>query len=103
MEEEFWEYSKKIYAHSYTSFLWLQDRRSLDVNLLLFCYWLGKKGRRLSIEEVNRCCENVKSLREQFIVPLRSSRHFLKNIDLPTDYEKLKKAILDVELEGERI
>ena len=52
MEEEFWEYSKKIYAQSYTSFLWLQDRRSLDVNLLLFCYWLGKKGRRLSIEEV---------------------------------------------------
>ena len=28
---------------------------------------------------------------------------FLKDIDLPTDYEKLKKAILDVELEGERI
>ena len=103
MEEEFWEYSKKIYAQSYTSFLWLQDRRSLDVNLLLFCYWLGKKGRRLSIEEVNRCCENVKSLRQQFILPLRSSRHFLKNIDLPTDYEKLKRAILDVELEGERI
>ena len=103
MEEEFWEYSKKIYAQSYTSFLWLQDRRSLDVNLLLFCYWLGKKGRRLSIEEVNRCCENVKSLRQQFIVPLRSSRRFLKDLDLPTDYEKLKKAILDVELEGERI
>ena len=35
-----------------------------------------EEGRRLSIEEVNRCCENVKSLREQFIVPLRSSRHF---------------------------
>ncbi|MBU99889.1 MAG: hypothetical protein CMM24_05965 [Rhodospirillaceae bacterium] len=49
MEEEFWEYSKKTYAQSYSSFLWLQDRRSLDVNLLLFCYWLGKKGRRLSI------------------------------------------------------
>jgi len=25
-----------------------------------------------------------------------------KNMDLPIDYEKLKKAILEVELEGER-
>ena len=103
MEEEFWEYSKKIYTQSSESFLWLQDRRSLDVNLLLFCYWLGKKGRRLSVEEVNRCCENVKLLRQEFIVPLRGSRRFLKNANLPTDYEKLKKTILYVELEGERI
>ena len=103
MEEEFWEYSKKIYAQSHESLLWLQDKRALDVNLLLFCYWLGKNGKRLSMEEINRCCENVKLLRQQFIVPLRSSRRFLKNMDLPTDYEKLKKAILDVELEGERI
>ena len=59
MEEEFWQYSKNIYAKSSKSFLWLQDERSLDVNLLLFCYWLGEKGKRLTVDDISRCCKNV--------------------------------------------
>ena len=54
MEEEFWQYSKNIYAKSSKSFLWLQDERSLDVNLLLFCYWLGEKGKRLTVDDALR-------------------------------------------------
>ena len=41
-------------------------------------------------------------LRRDFIIPLRNSRQFLKNADLPINYKKLKQAILAVELEGER-
>ena len=102
MEEEFWQYSKNIYAKSSKSFLWLQDERSLDVNLLLFCYWLGEKGKRLTVDDISRCCKTVEFLRRDFIIPLRNSRLFLKNADLPIDYKKLKQAILTDELEGER-
>ena len=76
MEEEFWQYSKNIYAKSSKSFLWLQDERSLDVNLLLFCYWLGEKGKRLTVDDISRCCKNVEfaeSNRKQCEIVLSSA------------------------------
>ena len=36
MEGEFLEHSKKIYAQSHESFLWLQDKRALDINTFYF-------------------------------------------------------------------
>ena len=82
MEEEFWQYSKNIYAKSSKSFLWLQDERSLDVNLLLFCYWLGEKGKRLNVDDISRCCKNVEFLRRDFIIPVSYTHLTLPTTDL---------------------
>ena len=101
--EQFWNYSKKIYEPSRATFLFLQDRFELDVNLLLLCFWLGKYRWVLTDREFLVLIENVMPFRDHLIGPLRQARRFAKkNDDIPNS-ENLTTKILLIELEAERL
>ena len=101
--EQFWNYSKKIYGPLTATFLFLQDRFGLDVNLLLLCFWLGKYRWVLTDREFFVLIENVMPCRDHLIGPLRQARRFVKkNDDIPNS-ENLTAKILLIELEAERL
>ena len=101
--EQFWNYSKKIYEPLRATFLFLQDRFELDVNLLLLCFWLGKYRWVLTDREFLVLIENVMPFRDHLIGPLRQARRFAKkNDDIPNS-ENLTTKILLIELEAERL
>ena len=101
--EQFWNYSKKIYEPLRATFLFLQDRFGLDVNLLLLCFWLGKYRWVLTDREFLVLIENVMPCRNHLIGPLRQARRFAKkNDDIPNS-ENLTTKILLIELEAERL
>jgi uncharacterized protein (TIGR02444 family) len=101
--EQFWNYSKKIYEPLRATFLFLQDRFELDVNLLLLCFWLGKYRWVLTDREFLVLIENVMPCRDYLIGPLRQARRFTKENDDITDSENLTTKILLIELEAERL
>ena len=99
--EQFWNYSKKIYEPLTATFLFLQDRFGLDVNLLLLCFWLGKHRWFLTDREFFVLIQKVMPCRDHLIGPLRQARRFAKkNDDIPNS-ENLAPKILLIELEAE--
>ena len=101
--EQFWNYSKKIYKPLTATFLFLQDRFGLDVNLLLLCFWLGKYRWVLTDREFLVLIENVMPCRDHLIRPLRQARRFAKKNDDIPNLENLTTKILLIELEAERL
>jgi len=76
----FWAFSLTLYMREgvAAACLALQDRRALDVNLLLFCCWAGAHGRALSAAEVDSLIAATRDWRAQVVQPLRAARRWLK-------------------------
>src|SRR6202030_3022626 len=76
----FWRFSLKVYGQPGVSdaCIALQDDCGVDVNLLLFLFWLASDGRLLGVDEVKKLDEKVRSWRELTIIPIRETRRKLK-------------------------
>ena len=101
--ETFWNYSIRTYEKLNSPFIFLQDHAGLDVNLLLFCCWVGQAGRVLSDKQIILLCEKVMPVRDNLINPLRNARKFAKTLGVISDPERFKNNILSIELESERV
>ena len=101
--ETFWDYSIRTYEKLKSTFIFLQDHAGLDINLLLFCCWVGQAGRVLSDKQIILLCEKVLPVRDNLINPLRKARKFAKILGVISDAERLKNNILLIELEAERV
>ena len=78
----FWNFSLELYAGEGVAeaCLDLQDRRGCDVNVLLFCCWLGASGRPTLTAERLRAILKVSDVWQSEIVrPLRQVRRLLKD------------------------
>lgn len=106
-ENPFWDYSLSLYGHKtvQTACLDLQDRFSLDVNMLLFCCWAGARGRRLSEAEILRLIETVRAWRSEVLLPLRGARRWLKTRTpaIGPSAEALRERIKSNELAAEAV
>lgn len=102
-EEEFWSFSLAVYDRAKETALVLQDRHGLDVNLLLFCCWTASEGHSLSERDAREIVDAIRPWRENVVEPLRAARRWLKNVDRPTGTQTLRRRVLDLELEGERL
>ena len=73
-DNPFWDFSLAVYHRPGVAqaCLALQDRRGLDVNLLLFCCWAGSLGRRLEPQDIARLRRAVGDWQER--VPLAETR-----------------------------
>ena len=104
----FWRFSLKYYGQPGVSdaCIALQDGCGVDVNLLLFLFWLASERQMLSADEVKKLDATIKSWRELTIIPIRDVRRKLKGavtfID-PAKQEALRDKVKVAELEAERL
>jgi uncharacterized protein (TIGR02444 family) len=104
----FWRFSLKFYGQTGVSdaCIALQDGCGIDVNLLLFLFWLASDRQLLSADEVKKLDATIKSWRELTIIPIRDTRRKLKGAKTfvdPAKQEALRDKVKAVELEAEKL
>jgi uncharacterized protein (TIGR02444 family) len=104
----FWNFSLEIYAGEGVAgaCLDLQQRRGCDVNILLFCCWLGASGRPTLTADRLRAILKVSDVWQAEIVrPLRQVRQLLKDKPwtetLPETVEAARRRVAEAELAAE--
>lgn len=102
---EFWRFSLAIYARPGVApaCLVLQDRHGCDVNLALYCCWLGVSGRgRLDPDSLAAADEAVAGWRRTVVENFRAARRAIKAAAIAGS-ESLYTKAKAVELEAERL
>ena len=104
----FWNFSLEIYAGEGVAeaCLDLQERRGCDVNVLLFCCWLGASGRpTLTAERLRAILKESDAWQAGIVRPLREVRRLLKdkpwNAALPETVDAARRRVADAELAAE--
>lgn len=100
--QTFWRFSLRLYSapRVAASCIALQDRLGVDVNLLLFCCWLGSRGRRLSAKELRAATRGVDSWQREVVQPLRRARRAIGKKE--PRLERLRRRVAAAELAAER-
>ncbi len=104
----FWRFSLHFYKQAGVSdaCIKLQDDCGVDVNLLLYLFWLASDGRQLTADEVKNLDSKVKSWRDLTIIPIRDTRRSLKGAATlldPNKQEAFRNKVKAVELDAERL
>jgi len=104
----FWNFSLELYAGEGVAeaCLDLQDRRGCDVNILLFCCWLGASGRpTLTADRLRAILKTSESWQSGIVKPLREVRRLLKDRPwpeaLPETVDAVRRRVADAELAAE--
>ena len=108
IKSPFWKFSVKFYALPGVAeaCISLQDKASVDVNILLFLLWNATQKRALNAAEITEVEHAVGPWREMAVVPVRNVRRALKlppAAMAPEAAESLRTRIKAVELEAERL
>jgi uncharacterized protein (TIGR02444 family) len=94
-EHPFWDFALRVYRTPGVSGVCLevQERLGVDVNVLLFCCWLGESGRgAMSRETLTRARDTVAIWHESVVKHLRSVRRILKD-GIPSAPAELAQAL----------
>jgi uncharacterized protein (TIGR02444 family) len=104
----FWNFSLELYAGDGVAeaCLDLQERRGCDVNVLLFCCWLGASGRPTLTADRLRAILKASDIWQADVVrPLRRMRRLLKDRPwpqaLPETVDAVRRRVADAELAAE--
>ena len=104
----FWNFSLELYAGEGVAeaCLDLQDRRGCDVNILLFCCWLGASGRpTLTADRLRAILKASDGWQASVVRPLREVRRLLKDRPwpdaLPETVDAVRRRVADAELAAE--
>ena len=103
LDNPFWRFSLAVYSAPgiSTECLALQESFAIDVNLLLFCAWLGAERQAvLTRADIDEISANVRVWHERIVRPLRGVRQALKVVAGDTPFRAKLKG---VELEAEQI
>lgn len=99
----FWRYSLRAWrapAIARTC-LALQDGCGADVNLLLYCCWTGRAGRRLGARELRSALAAVARWQEEVVRPLRRARRAIAKSD--PGLRRLRRRVAVAEIAAERV
>ena len=101
-DNAFWRFSLAVYDHSEVAqeCLALQDTYGIDVNILLFCAWLGTRSIALKREDIEAASRAVVAWQDDVVRPLRTVRRRMKT--LFTD-DEVRTGIKNVEIRAEQI
>jgi uncharacterized protein (TIGR02444 family) len=107
-DNPFWKFSLDVYAApgAAAECLALQRELDVDVNMLLFCAWLGASRKAmLSAEQLEMFADIVRPWHEDVVKPLRRVRDTVKGRadSVHEDIGALRKKVLAAELDAERI
>jgi uncharacterized protein (TIGR02444 family) len=104
----FWNFSLEIYSADGVAeaCLDLQERRGCDVNVLLFCCWLGASGRpTLTADRLRAILKVSDEWQADIVKPLRQVRRLLKDKPysgaLPETVDAARRRVADAELAAE--
>jgi uncharacterized protein (TIGR02444 family) len=104
----FWNFSLELYAGEGVAkaCLDLQERRGCDVNILLFCCWLGASGRStLTADRLRTILKASDVWQAEIVRPLRQVRRLLKDRPwpeaLPETVDAVRRRVADAELAAE--
>ncbi|HEX9810225.1 MAG TPA: TIGR02444 family protein [Alphaproteobacteria bacterium] len=81
-EHPFWDFALRVYGSEGVSAacLELQERHGIDVNVLLFCLWLGESGRGvLEVKELKEALAAAEDWNGRVVKGLRAVRRALKD------------------------
>ncbi len=102
----FWVYSLRLYKRSGVApaCLVLQDRAGIDVNLLLFCLWTGRRGLPLKTSAIAAAITVSANWADAVVRPLRAVRRNLKSpASSSVAVNNLRQSVARVELAAERV
>ena len=104
----FWRFSLALYARDGVeqACLGLPKACGADVNILLFCCWMGAQGRPLDKRGLRRALAAPRPWHEQVVQPLRRARRALKQPSpaLPEAWRvHLRRNVLRLELDAEYV
>ena len=76
----FWDFSLQQYARPGVAdvCLQLQDQHAVNVNLLLWCVWLERRGLVLNQERLGEAQQRIQAWDEHYVIPLRQLRRRMK-------------------------
>ena len=80
-DHPFWDFSLRVYGSDGVpeACLALQERHGIDVNVMLYCCWLGASGRgALDAGEIAAVCETVEEWHRDIVRGVRAVRQRLK-------------------------
>src|SRR5262245_35238924 len=82
-QNDFWRFSLAVYGQPGVAgeCLGLQDKFGLNINLLLFCAWLGRRGIALTREHLEGASRSIASWHDHVVRPLRRVRRQRKLIN----------------------
>jgi uncharacterized protein (TIGR02444 family) len=105
--DSFWSFGLALYGRPGVApaLIGLQDRLGLDVNILLYCCWVGSGGRSLGAADVAAVEAAIEPWQAEVVRPLRALRRRLKGGfgELPGDrVEAYRKRLNELEIDGER-
>lgn len=94
-DHPFWDFSLQVYHREGVgaACLHLQERHGVDVNVMLFCLWLGDTGRGvMTAEELDALRAAVEEWHRVVVRGLRSVRTAMKS-DFPNVPDKLRESV----------
>ena len=102
----FWDWSNAVYRRPGVAdrLLALQDSADLNVNLILWCAWIGLERGAVKAKAVRKAASASADWSSAVVAPLRAARKALKSAPDEADgSEALRKAVKNAELDAERI
>ncbi|MBB6520442.1 TIGR02444 family protein [Pseudoteredinibacter isoporae] len=98
-ENLFWQFSLGFYGEAGVAdaLLELQDQHGCQVNMLLWCLWLGKQQHRLSTEVLSEALLLLDEHQVEYLLPMRDLRRQLKNHPELELYQQAKALELAME------
>ncbi|MDX1486133.1 MAG: TIGR02444 family protein [Alphaproteobacteria bacterium] len=108
-EHPFWDFALDVYRREGVgaACLHLQDRHGVDVNVMLFCLWLGASGRGVMTgDELQALNAATANWHRNVVRRLRAVRQVLKDgfADAPEDLcERLRGQVQAVEIDSEHL
>ena len=108
-KNDFWDFSLALYGRPAVApaCLALQDEHGADVNVLMWCCWIGASGRGVvEPAELDTVLAAVRWWQDDVVMPLRHVRRRLKGVSstAPEDVvETVRKRIAKVEIDTEHV
>ncbi len=111
----FWTFSLDLYGRPGVkeACLSLQDRRGLDVNIILWALWLGSSGKALDHVLLAEAETAIADFRREVVWPLRTARRHLRLVEgtsassikaiSPVQQKRLGDRVAAAELDSEHV
>ena len=102
-QNDFWQFSLALYGQPGVAreCLELQDKFGLNINLLLFCAWLGCRGIALVRDDLEEASRVIASWHDHVVRPLRAVRRQMKLHQ--EDVSALRAEVQRIEIEAEQV